>query len=197
MKRNPLLSKRSSDESGQVIMNTQFVGSHYALFELPIWASALIFYGVTTGVIYVARDFLEGLPYQVAYSAEFGDTALAGAVLIAATILQRGDPLPWRLTSGYLHVVAALVGISCGITWWSLDRPTHLGDIYHHLVVAPLILYLAITLLPVIVISGTKVEKFCVLCLVLVWATLVTFDVTHERMNQRQWLQSHGVTFKQ
>jgi len=31
------------------------------------------------GVIYVARDFFEGLPYQVAYSAQFGDAALVGA----------------------------------------------------------------------------------------------------------------------
>jgi hypothetical protein len=178
-------------------MSTQFVGSHYVLSGLPIWASALIFYGVTMGVIYVARDIFEGLPYQVAYSVQFGDTALAGAVLIAATILHRGDPLPWRLSSGYFHILAAIVSVGFGITWWSLDRPSHWGDIYHHLFVAPLIFYLAITLLPVILINGTKVEKFSVLCFALLWATLVAFDLKHERMNQRQWLQSHGVTFKQ
>ncbi len=176
-------------------MNTQFVGSHYVLFELPIWASGLILYGVTMGAIYVARDLFEGLPYQVAYSAQFGDAALAGAVLVAATILQRGDALPRQSTSGYFHILAALVSVSFGVTWWSLDRPRHWGDIYHHLFVAPLILYLAITLLPVILINGTRVEKFWVLCFALLWAALVVFDLKHERMNQRQWLQRRGFTF--
>jgi hypothetical protein len=177
-------------------MNTQFVGSHYVLSELPIWASSIILYTVTMGVIYVTRDFFEGLPYQVAYSAQFGDAALAGAVLIAATILRRGNPMPWMFSSGYFHILAALVSMGFGITWWSLDRPAHWGDIYHHLFIAPLICYLAITLSPVILINGTKLEKFCAFCLVLVWITLVAFDIKYERMNQRQWLQSHGVTLK-
>ncbi len=122
---------------------------------------------------------------------------LVGAVLVAATILQRGEALPGWLSSGYFHVFAALISVCFGVTWWSIDRPTHWGDIYHHLFVAPLILYLAITLLPIILTNGTKVEKLCVLCFALLWAALVVFDVTHERMSQRQWLQRHGVTFKQ
>ena len=178
-------------------MNTQFVGSHYALSVLPIWASALVFFGVTMGVIYVLRDIFEGLPYQVAYSAQLGDAALAGAVLVAATILQRGEALPGWLISGNFHVFAALISVSFGVTWWLIDRPTQWGDIYHHLFVAPLILYLAITLLPVILFNGTRIEKLCVLCFALLWAALVVFDITHARMNQRQWLQSHGVKFKQ
>lgn len=178
-------------------MNSQFVGSHYVLYELPIWASSIILYAATIGVIYILRDFFEGLPYQVAYSAQFGDVALVGAFLIAATILQRNDPLPWWLSCGYFHVLAALVSVGFGITWWSLDRPAHWGDIYHHLFVAPMILYLALTLLPVILINGTKVEKCWVLCFALSWVTLLAFDLKHERINQRQWLQGRGVKFKQ
>ncbi len=73
---NPSISG-ASERPRKVTMGTQFVGSHYVLSGLPIWASALLFFGVTMGVIYVARDVFEGLPYQVAYSAQFGDTALA------------------------------------------------------------------------------------------------------------------------
>jgi hypothetical protein len=105
--------------------------------------------------------------------------------------------LPWWLSSGYFHVFAALISVGFGATWWWIDRPAHWGDIYHHLFIAPLILYLAITLLPVILIHGTRVEKLCVLCFALLWTALVVFDVTHGRMNQRQWLQNHGVTFGQ
>jgi len=99
------------------------------------------------------------------------------------------------VSSGYVNILAAIVSVSFGIIWWALDRPVHWGDIYHHLFVAPLIFYLAITLLPVILINGTKIEKFCVVCLALVWVTLVVFDLKHERMNQRRWLQNHGVQF--
>lgn len=177
-------------------MNTQFVGSHHALSVLPIWASGLMLYGVTMGVIYVVRDIFEGLPYQVAYSAQFGDAVLAGAVLVAATILQRDPVLPGWLMGGNFHVIAALISIGFGVTWWAIDRPAQWGDLYHHLFIAPLILYLAITLLPVILLNGTRIEKSCVLCFALLWAALVVFDVTHARMNQRQWLQNRGVTFK-
>src|ERR1035438_10568849 len=110
-------------------MANRFVGSHYVLSRLPIWASALLFLGVTLGVIYVARDAFEGLPYQVAYSAQFGDSALAGAVLIGATVLRRHDPLPWQITSGYFHLLAAIVSVGFGI----IDRKStrlnssHLG----------------------------------------------------------------------
>jgi hypothetical protein len=177
-------------------MNTQFVGSHYVLSVLPVWASALIFYGVTMGVIYVTRDIFEGLPYQVAYSAQFGDTALAGAVLIAATILQRGHSLPVWLSNGYFHLLAAVIGVSVGIAWWSLDRPSHWADSYHHLFIAPLIVYLAITLVPVVLLNGTKVEKYFVVCFAVLWATLVVYDIKHDRTNQRQWLQDRGIIFK-
>jgi len=178
-------------------MSTQFSGSHYVLSGLPIWTSALILYGITMGVIYVARDFFEGLPYQVAYSAQIGDAALIGAVLIAATILQRGAPLPLWLGSSYFHILTAIVSLSFGITWWLLDRPSQWGDIYHHLFLAPLIFYLGLTLFPVILINGTKVEKLSVFCFVMLWVALVAFDIKHERMNQRRWLENHGVRFKQ
>ena len=178
-------------------MNTQFVGSHYVLAAMPIWASSLVLYGATLGVIFVVRDIFEGMPYQVAYSAQIGDALLVGAVLVAATILQRGEVMPSWLSSWLFHLPAALISVGLGLTWWWLDRPAHWGDVYHHLCVAPLFMYLAITLLPVILTKGTRVEILFVTCFVLVWASLMVFDVRHERMNQRQWLQDHGVTLRQ
>jgi hypothetical protein len=125
------------------------------------------------GFIYVLMDLFEGMPYQIAYYAQFGYVALAGAFLIAATILKRKEPLPWWLSFGYVHILTAFVSVCFGVTWWFLDRPAHWGDIYHHLFVAPLFLYMVLTLLPVILINGTKVEKFWALCFALSWATLL------------------------
>jgi hypothetical protein len=191
------VSEASAAKNRNVCMAAQFFGSHRVLFRLPIWASAIILYVLMTGAIFVLRDATEGLPYQVAYSAQFGDAALVGAMLIAATILQRGAPLqPWLCRHSF-HFLAALVSVGVGILWWSLDHPGHWGDIYHHLFVAPLIVYLAITLLPIVLMNGTKAEKLFVLCFVLSWATLVAFDLTHDRMNQRDWLKAHAVSLTQ
>jgi hypothetical protein len=171
----------------------RFVGSHQALLVLPIWATAAILYVVTIGVLYILRDRFEGLPYNVAYSSQVGDMFLICVVLIACTILQRGGEYPpaWMLSTDY-HSLAAVVGVSIGITWWRIERPPHWGDIYHHLVVAPLFAYLAITLLPVIFKNGTREEVFATLGFALLWARLVVFDAKYKRLNQREWLLRHG-----
>lgn len=101
-----------------------------------------------------------------------------------------------QLSDSRFHILAAIAGAGFGIAWWWLDRPSHFGDIYHHLLVAPLILYLAITLLPVIITKGTAIEKSAVMCLVLLWAALIAFDIKYNRVNQREWLENHGVKLK-
>jgi hypothetical protein len=74
------------------------------------------------------------------------------------------------------------------------SRSGQVMDIYHDVVIAPLILYFAITLVPVIYYNGTKAEKTALLCFIVLWAALVAFDIKYERMDQRTWLSLHGVT---
>lgn len=64
-------------------------GGYYILASLPIWASAGLLYAITLGAILVGRDVLEGLPYNVAYSAFIGEAGLMIGVLVAATVLKR------------------------------------------------------------------------------------------------------------
>ena len=176
-----------------------YIGSLYVLANLPIWATALILYFATLGVIHVGRDYFEGLPYQVAYSAQFGDAALFGAVLIAAGILQRkGIYIPEWIQNQTLHVIIGSGSVCVG-TLVSLvtlgKRSGQYMDVYHDVVVGPLILYLAITILPVIFLNGTTIEVLATMCLALFWACLVIFDVKKKRMDQRSWLTAHGMTF--
>ena len=175
----------------------QLVGSHYVLLRLPILASFLILAGITVGVMHVLRDAFEGLGYQVAYSDKFGSWLLIGAVLVATWILKRGPVLSWWLISRAFHASAVLISLVFGFTWWSCVRPTYWGDIYYLLFIAPLLLYLALTLLPVIFINGKRIEKLCVTCFALVQIVLVVIDVTGGRMSQHKWLEEHGIPLKE
>ncbi len=183
-------------------MNTQLVGSIYVLFALPIWAMVAILFTITLAAILVGRDILEGLPYNVAYSAVIGDAGLMICVLIAATILQReGDYIyiPHWLQDWFIHILILIVSIELGIFICVSSIKSRSGqvmDIYHDVVIGPLIFYLAVTLLPIIFINGTKVEIAALLCFVFLWIGLVGFDIKYERMNQRAWLKNHGVTLR-
>lgn len=172
-------------------MDATLVGSHFLLAALPVWACAPLLYIGTMGVIFVMRESSEGLPYQIAYSAQFGDLALLTTVLIGSTILHRGVALPaWSLGWSFQGICLG-VAVAVGATWWWLDHPGHGADIYHHLFVAPVFIYLALSLTPVIA-SGTRSERVWALCFVLAWATLVLVDVKTGRMDQREWLRQHG-----
>ena len=181
-------------------MPQEYVGIYYVLANLPIWATALILYFGTLGAIHVGRDYFEGLPYQVSYSAQLGDVALFIVVLIAAGILQRSSaeiPLWLQMPEahGAILVGSFLIGIIvCVVTLKS--RSGHYMDIYHDVVIAPVILYLAITLLPVIFLSGTAGEIDATINLALFWSCLVVFDIRNNRMDQRTWLKNNGVTLR-
>jgi hypothetical protein len=122
-------------------------------------------------------------------------------VLIAATILQRGGEVKTLSCLevggiGFQGILLINIVLYCGIiSYLTLNsRSGQLMDIYHDVVIAPLFVFLAITLLPVIFKNGTRVEKIATLCFALLWFGLVVFDMTHDRMNQLLWLQNHGVS---
>lgn len=176
-------------------MNPNLIGSYHVLAVLPIWATALILYMMTIGVIFVLRDRYEGLFYNTSYSAMLGDGALIGVVLMAAEILKRGVvSLPEFPQSVYFHICFALVGGVLGCFWWlRISHPQQWGDVYHHLVIVPLVVYLGLTLLPVIYYNGTRMEVIATICLIALWAGLVVYDLRSGRLDQRKYhnLRSH------
>ena len=181
-------------------MNTYY-GGYWVLTVLPIWVTALTLYSIKLGAIFILRDRYEGLYYQVSYSAQLGDGALIAMVLMAAGILQRGGLFP---PSGWFHIGALALGAVIGVGWWLIDAldGLHLpidqqvrhemqwGDVYHHLVIAPLLVYLFVTLLPVIYKNGTSVEKIATVCMILFWVSLCIYDARNGRLDQRNY---HGL----
>lgn len=94
-----------------------YVGIIYILNTLPIWAIAVILFAITMVPILIGRDILEGMPYNVAYSAVIGDVFLMIGVLIAATILQRGAHIPQQLQDGYIHSAQEVKLLHCCVSY--------------------------------------------------------------------------------
>jgi len=180
-------NKRKTKNKERLIMSTNYVGIYRILEAWPIWAVALLLYTVTLGMIFILRDKCEGVFYNTSYSAMLGDGALIVAVLLAAEILKRGGVLPGWMQLKWLHWVAFLCGVLLGVVWCVVDLPEQWADAYHHIMIAPLLVYLGITLLPVIWVLGTHAEKLATLFMVLLWATLVVYDAKTERLNQRKY----------
>ena len=178
-----------------------FTGIYAFLVWCPIWAVALILYIGIDWMIHIIRDRFEGLGYQVAYSAKIGDAGLIICVLIAETILKRGNLiLPGPLTNSAIQFTI-LVGcffVCCIISLATLEsRNGQFADVYHDLIVAPFMMFFAFTLLPVIYIGGTTIEKRATFFLVLLWVVFVFYDIKADRMNQRRWLKRMcGVKFR-
>ena len=163
-------------------------GVYGVLVILPIWATALILYIVTQGVLFILRDRREGLYYNTSYSAILGDGALIVVVLMAAEILQRGGTsLPTWGQSGHFHLLAIIAAIFVGVFWFMVDVPEQWGDRYHHLVIAPLLCYLGITLIPMVYLNGSNFEVVATACLILLWAGLVVYDAKTHRLDQRNY----------
>ena len=167
-------------------MNSNQFGSHYVITALPIWATAVILYMVTIGVIFLIRDRCEGLFYNTSYSAMLGDGALCVVVIMAAEILKRG-PLVELAMGKWFHLLAGFVAIFLGLFWWYVDRPEQWADVYHHLVIAPTLFYLAATLLPVIYYGGTRLEIVAIISCIALWAILVVYDDKTLRLGQRDY----------
>ncbi len=175
-------------------------GIHKIFASTPIWLIAVILWLCTDGAIHLMRDKLEGLGYQTAFSAKFGDAGLVGAILIGATILQRADvSIPMWLQNGWFQIGILVVCFGLGVAISLVTNGMRSGqaaDVYHDIVIGPVILFLAITIVPVIWYNARWYEATFIVIAVIVWGSLVYVDLKYERFNQRQWLVSHGFAIK-
>ncbi len=170
---------------------TYLEGGPMLIFRLltvsPIWMTAFVLYIGTIGVLFVLRDKCEGLYYQTSYSAQLGDGGLIVIVLMVAEILKQGASMPTWLQSNWYHAMAIVVAVALGLVWVFRGHPKEWADYYHHLVIAPLLCYFGVTLVPVIYLNGTRGEKESTILLVLFWALLCWYDATAHRLDQRNY----------
>lgn len=178
----------------------KLAGGYYVLAALPLWATAASVFMVTIGIKWLFQWKLHGFWWDTSASSHFGDQFLLWPVLIGATILHRhemNEPL-WFLASWPTHIMLLIGCVGVGAIVCRLTiagRSGGLVDMYHDLVVVPALLYLAITLVPLIYLEGTTNEKWWALAFVCGWALLVVYDFHTHRINQKQWLQDHLETF--
>ena len=153
-----------------------------------------------TGVLFIGREYFEGLPYNVSLASQHGDLALIACVVMAAVILKQPDLqlAPW-LTRWQAHLVCALAAIAAGVAFQAINmimgQKSEWIDTYHNFMVLPLLMYLLATTLPVLWINGSRTDKAISVCLLLFWFGLLVYDINHHRLNQRAWLKSQGVTW--
>jgi len=65
-------------------------GIYAILKALPIWLIMLILNFLCVDILYIGREKIEGLPYNIAWSSQYGDRALVGCIIIGILVLQRG-----------------------------------------------------------------------------------------------------------
>jgi len=176
--------------------NDELVGVYGVLKEFPLWIIAATLMAMMV-ILVVGRGFLEGLPYNVAYSSIVGENGFIIVVLIAATVLKR-EPvciMSWfSYIEAHISFLVLSLAICLSISIFTLDlRSGQWMDIYHDIVVAPLFMFLTIMLLPVIWKNSRGVEKKVTLCLMLLWISSFGYDITKGSLAQRPWLRSHGV----
>ena len=172
----------------------------YAILSTtPVWALFAFLFVLTYGAIFVGRHIFEGVPYQVSYSAFIGDGGLLVAVMIAATILQRPhENIPDWLMAGWVHIEIYFVALVAGTITCIMTLKSRLGklmDVYHDVVIVPVVIYFAVTLLPVIYLSGTTLEQNFTSLVIVVWLACVFGDIKCDRMNQRRLLERLGLRF--
>jgi hypothetical protein len=177
---------------------SKFVGVYRFMAEYPVWAVPTAMFSFALAPILVLRAVFEGLPYQVSYAALFGDPGLVIAFMIVATIFRenRVTRIPTRLQKGLVHLYvyggcllfAALVSLST-----MQSRSGQLGDLWHDFIVAPIFLYMGITMAPIIWYNGTKTEKRTIWSFVGLLVALCVLDLILRDLNQRWWLVNHGL----
>ena len=169
------------------------IGGLYLLAHSPIWVIVAFLLVLLYVAPFVGRDYFEGMPYQVLYSAQIGDAGLLVVILIAATILQREETfIPSWLVSMPLHIALAIAAISLGalVSIVKLkSRDGQIVDVYQDIIIAPLFMYLAVAALPIIYVNGSFLEYWATVVLLAIWILLVLFDLMTHRMNQRAWLE--------
>ncbi len=178
------------------------VGSYWLLSVLPIGFTAFVLFFLCIGILHLGRDHFEGLAYNLALSSEIGDAALISCLLIGINILQRPGAvsggewctsIPFQVFSAVVSVFA--IFIADALTMETLQgRPFHTMDKWHNRVIVPLLVYLILTLLPVILKHGTRTDIVLASVLLALWCEMLVVDITGDRLDQRLWFERHGIT---
>lgn len=174
-------------------------GIYGFLYNCPTWAIATGLYFICIGILFILRDWYEKLPYNISVASQQGDLALIGYILIGAEVLKRQTQLPNWTTSFIFDLPAVAMSIIIvgmfyhyGIISKQHEKQT-VADIYHNIIIVPLLIALIVLMLPIIWLYGTIFEKTFSTCCLLIWPTTIYFDRKQGRLQQTKWLLEKGL----
>ena len=172
-------------------------GVFYIVKVLPIWFLFASLYFICIDVITIGREKLEGLAYNIAWSGKYGDLALITVIAICATIVQRVRVSDSWFNSWRYQMICLVTGLVIGaLVNRSMLPSLHAMDIYHNMIVVPILFFSLATLVPVLFAYGRIGEKQIAVVLLSVWLGLVIADHVTGRIDQRKWLERNGIYLK-
>ncbi|MFA5098899.1 MAG: hypothetical protein WC461_01620 [Candidatus Paceibacterota bacterium] len=172
-------------------------GIYEFLYWCPMWAVAGALYFLVIGILFIIRDWQEGLPYNISVASQQGDLALIVAILIGVEILKRQQSLPEWMGTNFQFILFA-VSVSFGLLYQLVvfflgNKWGTAADAFHNMFIAPLLLFMLVTTVPVTVLYGVWFEKTCVIFCLLVWLLTLLFDIIDGRLQQPEWHADHGI----
>jgi hypothetical protein len=167
-------------------------GSFEILKASPLWLMFAVLYVLCIAILHIGRWAFEGHAYNTSFASEYGDIALITIILIGATVLKGQSSVSGVL--GFLVFQGTVAGMCliAGLYSNYFLNAKEVMDIYHNMIVLPLLAYLLLTTVPVIFKYGTPLEKTAVVILIVIWALLGYYDIATGRLDQRTWLHNHG-----
>jgi hypothetical protein len=175
-------------------------GSHWLLRLLPWWATLLLLNLLSVDVLWFIRYYTEKVGYNIALSSSIGDRWLAVAIAICGEVVKREEGQLGWLSSKAFHGVCALLGIVAAVLMGILPimqtgKFGSLADLIHNMIIVPSLVYLLLSTGLVVLLRGKPTEKIIVAVCFLVWVGLLKVDMDTGMLNQRQWLEDHGLRF--
>ena len=182
-------------------MQKDLRGSHKFLKMTGQWLVFFLLDFFCIEIISIGREFFEELYYNVSLSSQIGDRALIAYILIASDVLKKQQIRSNWIESKIFHIFCIVLSIGVGITiegrsLVQLGKIGEIMDAYHGSVVVSIFLYFILTTTPVIFVYGTKTQKVAAVFLLLTWLGTLAIDLFTGRLQQREWLQQHGVQFR-
>lgn len=160
--------------------------------EVPWWVlyifgPALLYY-ISIEAVLELRWFFQGLRYNVSLASSWGDVALGAFAFIAVYQIRQGAR-NGLLDSGKWHLAVAAFWILAGLIMF-ITGEKEVGDVYHNVLVLPLLGYLVVSMAPVLLEMSWKMRLIEV-ALLLVWVVLIAYDIKTGRLDQKGWIRIH------
>lgn len=160
------------------------------------WVLGIVLYFFAVPFIWLGRKIIEGKGYNVSYASNWGALSLIAMIGMGVTLLQHKPVIIPNMFGDTMGQVALLATLVLGMALLTLIdymiNTKQLMDIYHNLVVVPVLGTLVLLLGQVIWLNGSGAQIIIAAACILAWAMFLIVDIIDGRLNQREYLATHA-----